>query len=150
MKQNDFEARLKREPLRQLPGEWREGILSAAYEASRTQHAIRNTEQTPSSRSWLSTIYSQLSALLWPHPVAWTGLAAVWLVILGVNLATRDATTRLARQAAPVSPQVFMAFQEQERLLSELIGPSEPPMTEPPKPRLPRPRSERPRAFLLG
>ena len=150
MNQDDFEARLQREPLRQLPNQWREGILSAARQASRPEHAPRTTHQAPASRSWLSTIYSQLSALLWPHPVAWTGLAAVWLVILGIHLATRDTAVRVARQAAPVSPQVFMAFQEQERLLSELIGPSEPPATEPPKPRLPRPRSERLRAFLLG
>jgi hypothetical protein len=150
MNHDDFEARLQREPLRQLPGEWREGILSAARQASRPEHAPRTTQPAPASRSWLSSIYSQLSTLLWPHPVAWTGLAAAWLVILGVNLATRDATTRIARHAAPVSPQVFMAFQEQERLLSELIGPSEPPVAEPPAARLPKPRSEGRKAMIAA
>ena len=56
----------------------------------------------------------------------------------------------IAKHAPPVSPQVFMAFQEQGRLLSELIGPSETPVAEQPKPRLPRPRSERQRALLMA
>jgi hypothetical protein len=77
-------------------------------------------------------------------------LAAVWAVILGMNLTTRDASQMLAKQAAPVSPQVFMAFQEQERLLSELIGPRETPVAERPKPVVPRPRSERQRELLLA
>jgi hypothetical protein len=36
-----------------------------------------------------------------------------------------------------------MAFQEQQRLLTELIGPREIPMAERPKAAPPRPRSER-------
>jgi hypothetical protein len=78
------------------------------------------------------------------------GLAAVWLVILGINLTTRDASTVLAKHAPPVSPQVFMAFQEQERLLAELIGPRETPVAERPKPRLPRPRSEGRAALVMA
>jgi hypothetical protein len=82
--------------------------------------------------------------------VAWAGLAAVWLMILGVNLAMREATPVMAKRAEPVSPQVFMAYQEQERLLAELLGPRETPVTERPKPRLPRPRSERRRSLLMA
>jgi hypothetical protein len=75
-------------------------------------------------------------------------LAAVWLVILGLNLATRETTPLLAKRASPVSPQVFMAFQEQERLLAELLGPREAPVAERPKSRLPQPRSEGRRALI--
>jgi hypothetical protein len=149
MNHDAFESRLQRQPLRPLPGEWRAGILSAARQAVSAQAAPRATPPVHVPRSLLSTLNSQLSTLLWPHPMAWTGLAAVWLVILGINLATRDATARVARHAAPVSPQVFMAFQEQERLLSELIGPSEPPATEPPPPHPPRPRSEGRRGMVM-
>lgn len=77
-------------------------------------------------------------------------MAAAWVVILGLNLTTRDASLALAKHASPASPQVFMAFQEQERLLSELLGPRETPVAEPPKPRLPRPRSEGQRALLMA
>jgi len=150
MNTEDFEKRLAGQPVRQIPGEWREQILSAAGQASLAEHAPRTTHHAPRSASLLSTIHHQLSTLLWPHPTAWAGLAAVWLLILGVNLTTQNATTVIAKRASPASPQVFMAFQEQERLLSELIGPRDTPVAEQPKLRLPRPRSERPRALLMA
>ena len=150
MNTDDFEKRLKREPLRQLPGEWRAQILSAAKRASPAHHASRITHHSPPSRSVLSTLHHQLSTLLWPHPTAWAGLAAVWLVILGINLTTQDASTVIAKHASPVSPQIFMAFQEQERLLSELIGPREAPVAERPKPIVPRPRSEMRQALVMA
>jgi hypothetical protein len=150
MNADDFEKRLERQPLRQIPGEWRAEILSAARQASLAPHATRNTQHASWGHSMLSTINSQLSTLLWPHPVAWAGLAAVWVVIAGMNLTTRDASQRLANQASPASPQVFMAFQEQERLLTELIGPRETPVAERPKPARPQPRSERQRELLLA
>jgi len=150
MNPDDFETRLQRQPLRQIPGKWRDDILSATRQASPAEHAPRTTHHFLPSRSLLSTLHHQLSTLLWPHPAAWAGLAAVWLVILGINLTTRDAATVAARHAAPVAPQVFMAFQEQERLLSELIGPSDTPVADRPKPGPARPRSEGRRELLIG
>jgi hypothetical protein len=150
MSADDFEQRVQRQPLRQIPGEWRAEILSAARQASQAEHAPRTTDHAPPRRSLLSTLHYQLSTLLWPHPTAWAGLAAAWLVIAGLNLTTREASPRLARRAEPLSPQVFMAFQEQARLLTELIGPCEAPVAERPKPAVPRPRSERRRALLMA
>ena len=104
MNPDDFEKHLQRQPLRQVPGEWREEILSAARQASLPQHAPRTTHHAPPSPSLLSTLHPQLSTLLWPHPAAWAGLAAVWLVILGLNLTTRDASPRLAKHAVAALP----------------------------------------------
>jgi hypothetical protein len=150
MNADDFEKRVQRQPLRQLPGEWRQEILSAARQASSPHHASRITHYGPPSPSLLSTIHHQLSTLLWPHPIAWAGLAAVWVAILGINLTTRDASTAVAKHASPVSPQVFLAFQEQERLLSELLGPRETPVAAPPKSSPDRPRSERRREMMMA
>ena len=148
MNTEDFEKRLQRQPLRQIPGEWREEILVAARQASGTHHAPRTTQHA--SPSLLSTLTHQLSTLLWPHPAAWAGLAAVWLVILGLNYTTRDAFPRLAKGSLPAAPQLFMVFKEQERVLAELIGPREAPVAERPKPASPRPRSERQQALLMA
>jgi len=150
MNPDDFEKRLQRQPMRQMPGQWREEILSAARQATLPEHATRNTQHAAPAPSLLSTVIHQLSTLLWPHPMAWAGLAAAWLVILGINLTTRDASQMLAKQASPVSPQVFMAFQEQERLLTELIGPRETPVAERTKPSPARPRSERRREMVMA
>src|ERR1017187_6286219 len=150
MNTDDFAKLLAAKPMGATPRERAEEILSTARQATLAEHAPRTTYHAPAPRSLLSTLIHQLSTLLWPHPTAWAGLAAVWLVILGVNLTTQDASTRFAKHASPASPQVFMAFQEQERLLSELIGPREAPVAERPKPAPPRPRSELRHELLIA
>lgn len=147
MSADDFEQRVQRQPLRQVPGEWREEILSAARQAALPRHAPRTTHHA--THSLLSTLNHQLSTLLWPHPAAWAGLAAVWLVILGLNQATGKDAPRLARGSRPAAPQVYMAFQEQKRVLAELLGPCETPVAERPKVVAPQPRSERRHVLLM-
>jgi hypothetical protein len=132
MKPEDFEQRLQRQPLRQVPAEWRGEILSAA------KHASRPAPRT----SFLSTFNRQLSSLLWPHPKAWAGLAAVWILIFAVDFSMRDATRVVAEKAAPPSPEVIVELKQQQRMLAELIGASQAREAELPK-FLPLPRSER-------
>ena len=97
----------------------------------------------------LSTLHHQLTALLWPRPIAWAGLAAIWLVIAGLNHATPDASRRAAKHASPLAPQTLTAFREQSRLLAELLGPREAPVVDRPKPHLPRPRSQHQPSLLM-
>jgi len=149
MKADDFEKRLQSQPMRQVPPEWRDQILAAARQAAAAQPVPRPAPRAHAFSALLSAINHQLSNLLWPHPAAWAGLAAVWLMILGLDLATHDAAQRIARRGSRPSPQVFMAFQEQQRLLTELIGPREAPVAEQPK-LAPPPRSERRRELLMA
>ena len=99
----------------------------------------RTTRATP---SLLSTINTQLSAILWPHPVAWAGLAGVWLVITALNWSATGGKEMAERKSAPPAPDLIMAMQEQRRALARLIENTEPPPVEPPKPTEPRPRGE--------
>ena len=80
--------------------------------------------------------------LIWPSRRIWAGLAAVWVLIFAANLSLRDHSQTRVASASP-SPQMMLAFRQQEQLLTELIGPNDPPVAEPAKPSPPRPTSLR-------
>jgi hypothetical protein len=136
MNPEDFEKQLKRQPIRPLPAEWRADILKAAHASSSAPRAPRPAP------SFLSAINSRLSALLWPCPQAWAGLAAVWLVIFAFSYFTGDRPEIMAAQLPPPTPQMMMAVQEQRKMLARLIQPFDESPAEPPKPLVPQPRGE--------
>ena len=143
MKSEDqFEKRLQRQALRPVPPGWREEILSTARNAK--THALAVSNET----SACSSLKRMISSLLWPHPKAWAGLVAIWLLILGLNFATREPSgPQVVARAAPPSPQVRELLRQQEQLLAELSGPFEQPEANRPKPALPPPRSQRREQF---
>src|SRR6266404_7085412 len=140
---DDFEQSLQRQQLRQIPPEWRAEILA------KTQHATRNIHHASFWRAIISTLNSQLSTLLWPSPKAWASLAAIWLLLLIVNASISDKSIAVARALPRPAPERLMAWREQERLLTELLGPREMPVAEKPKPAPLSPRSERHNEFLI-
>ena len=140
----NFERRLKQQPLRQVPAEWRAEILAAAQDAKEVRYP-----SVASRHSWLSNLNAQLSALLWPHPRAWAGLAAVWILIFAVNFSIRDKAPVMAEKSTPPSPEVVAELKQQLRMLAELIGPREPNDADQSKSPAPRPRSERPLGILV-
>jgi hypothetical protein len=129
-----FEHRLSRQPLRQIPGEWREEILEACR--------VSSAERREPERFLPSTLVSRLSTIFWPHPKAWAGLAAVWILIFAVDFSMRDTTPVVTEKAAPPSPEVIVELKRQQRMLAELIGAGQAREAETPK-FLPQPRSER-------
>jgi hypothetical protein len=86
--------------------------------------------------------------LIWPARRIWAGLAAVWLLIFVVNFSMRD-HSEIKMAKSPSSPEVIMAFRQQQQLLSELIGPDDPSAAEAQKTYLPRPASERRMELLI-
>jgi hypothetical protein len=132
-KMEQFERRLNRQPMRQIPGEWREEILSAAERASR-----------PAPRaSFLSTLNHQLSTILWPHPKAWAGLAAIWMLIFAMDFSARDTSPAVAEKFSRPSSEVIVELKQQQRMLAELIGPRDKSNVDRSKSLVPPPRSER-------
>jgi hypothetical protein len=125
---DDFEAHLKRQPLRSMPPEWRREILAAA----RVQQAGAGPHP----------LWEALREWLWPAPPAWAGLAAAWMLVLLLQLVSSRESTTMSADAAMVrpSPEVALVFLEQRRLRAELLEltPEPPPPAE-----APRPRSER-------
>jgi hypothetical protein len=76
---------------------------------------------------------------------AWSGLAAAWLFIVGLNIAAREtpATQVSSSTVAKNSSDSLQALREQKQLFAELVGPR-PERSDADVPRfVPRPRSER-------
>ena len=138
MKPDDFEQRLARQPVKEIPGDWRAEILSAARAVPSAPHAASVTHH-----GWLSTLNFQLSTFFWPHPKAWAGLAAVWVCIVALNFSTRDKSVMLAEKVSPPSAEVIVELRKQQKLYAELMGSNEPREADRPKDATARPRTQR-------
>jgi hypothetical protein len=126
---SEFENQLERQPMRELPPEWRTEILASAGRA----------ERVPLIK-WFST-------WLWPHPRAWAGLAAAWVLIFLLHLTAPD-DPRVAGNGSPMTIQTLATMREQTLIMAQLLGTlddgDQPPTAiAPPKPRTERARKER-------
>ena len=79
--------------------------------------------------------------LIWPSRLAWTGMAALWLVMRAVNGRLSDHQIIQARASS--TQDMVQAWEEQNRVLAELTQPALVVPATPPI--LPGPRSERER-----
>jgi hypothetical protein len=129
-----FERRLSRQPLRQVPAAWRAEILAVCRKS--------RVEGRAQEQFWPSTLVSRLSTILWPHPKAWAGLAAVWIFIFAVNFSIRDKTPVVAEKYSPPSPETVAELRQQQRMFAELIGPRDVRDADRSKSHVPQPRSE--------
>jgi hypothetical protein len=127
----EFEKQLQRHPMRELPREWRAEILAAASLAER------------------STLVNWLSTWLWPHPRAWAGLGAAWVLIFLLHFTAPD-EPRMARNSSPMTFQTLAMMQKQTLMMAQLLGSldsgDQPAATD----ALPKPRSEGPRRQRVG
>ena len=80
--------------------------------------------------------------LIWPSRRIWAGLAAIWILIFVANISMRDHSQITMAKSSP-TPEMIMAWRQQERLLTELIGPTEARAAVPPRTILPQPSSQR-------
>jgi hypothetical protein len=137
-----FEKRMKDQPLRQVPVEWRSDILSAAAAAQTVRSGPRQA-----GRSWFSLFGYQIRSLLWPHPVAWAGLAAVWIFILAAHVSMSDKAPAMADKTSPLSQEAVAELKQENQLLAELMGTSDTSAADKQKTFVPKPRSERVEIF---
>jgi len=136
MNTENFEERLRNQPLRSIPAEWREEILSAARltVTARTKPAEHNLVFGIVQMLW--------HELIWPCRRVWAGVACAWLLIIGLNMAASERTPQVASRMEPRSGEEIRAFIEQRRLLAQLTDTlPEPANTRRPNP--PGPRSDR-------
>jgi hypothetical protein len=84
--------------------------------------------------------------------LVWVALAAAWMVIIALNLASFErapAPMQTANAAPSRSPEILQALREQRRLFAELVGLGAAPEAEAPN-FVPRPRSECLSATAVG
>ncbi len=139
MKPDAFEEKLLRQTPRQIPAEWRQGILRAAQLAGPRSSTL-DSRPAPWWREWF-----------WPCPQAWAGLAVVWVVILALNCGANGPQNKPSRQTAAVPKESTMTLAERRELLNELLANDGRlgPLAEPTKPAVPRPQSRRRSTYAL-
>ncbi len=134
---DDFEKRLQQVAQRQIPPGWRQEILTAAKRDETSRQA--STVARPNS---LIVFMDQLAALLRPQRAAWVALAAVWIVIMLLNLSGgSDSTTSMT--ASIPAEQTRIALKQKQVLMLELAGRTEARETIQPRVIPPGPRSQR-------
>ncbi|MBI5802293.1 MAG: hypothetical protein HZA92_16405 [Verrucomicrobia bacterium] len=109
---------------------------------------------SPSRASQLSTLTSQPASrwerLFGPNPLAWAGLAAVWVVLLAVNRSgTEPATSSASRASQPSEAAVAEIVRENRRQMAELLNLDEPQAAPPPRSELHPKRSQRREEFAV-
>lgn len=124
---DEFENKLRAQPRREIPREWRREILEP----------LRRRTDAPVP--WWRQ-------LLWPHPAAWASLAAVWVAIFVLNNAGAPEGESYA--AGRPSPDTRVAYAERQRLWAELALDLSP-QPRRPLPAVDRPRSEAPSAEVI-
>jgi predicted PhzF superfamily epimerase YddE/YHI9 len=96
-----------------------------------------------------NTLLKLWRELIWPKPIAWTGVAAAWGLILLLKLSTQDASHVVAQKSS-TSPEAIAEVRQQKRFFAELVGIAERPAAASASPVLPRPRSERRPKLPMG
>jgi hypothetical protein len=111
---------------------------TAASKLDAMRHEVISRLSSPGifAKLWLE--------LIWPCRRIWTGLAAVWGLVLLVNFCQTFGDTSPTRLASsPPTAEMILALQKQEKMLNELLA-DRSPAAEATLPRrfVPKPRSE--------
>ena len=87
-----FENRLRRQPLRTIPPAWREEILTAAAARQPATTARRGDEDAAALLAGWRLLFARI-------PLAWATLAALWVGMIGVNLTMPGPMVSVAMEA---------------------------------------------------
>ena len=122
-------------------------VVAASVAGEGASHRIRGG-RAPLQPQGCGSVWSALGEQLlagWQRSRwAWAGLAAVWVVIVGLNFAGREAEgARLAEKQLPQSSEVSFAVKQKRLLMADLAALAEPASTDKARVAPPSPRSDR-------
>jgi hypothetical protein len=118
----------------------RRDAVAVAADVNRRSPTIREFTFAATAFRALAISFREL---IWPCRRTWGALAAVWMALLVFNSTQAEHRQTVVAKSTVSSGELRLALLEQQRLLSEIIGP--PPMSpaEPPRRPTPQPHSER-------
>jgi len=110
-------------------------------DASRTQALSTAFSNAPSvarhaqmKSPWpVRAALSACRELIWPCRRAWAGMAALWVVMWGINRGLSDTQSAALNVPSTSAPALLEALEEQRRMLTELIAPASSQQAEPPR-----------------
>jgi len=117
----------------------RREVVAVAADVNRRKQPIREFTFAATLADAFRLLFREL---VWPCRRIWTGLAAVWLLILTVNFSMCDTVSSVTGQ--PVrSPVVVISWQTQQHWMSQLLTEhTVPPELDRPRKAVPGPRTE--------
>ena len=99
-------------------------------------------ELEESKTGWKPVLRLLWCELIFPSRRVWAGLAAVWILIIAANVSLYSHSPAAVARSSP-TPELILAWRQQQWLLSDLLGPNEPRAAAPPKRFSPPPSSQR-------
>lgn len=107
---------------------------AGAVQAASGPGLVRRPTPAMAFRDWWHDV-------IWPCRRIWTGMAAVWVVILAANVSLHEQSPAIAKSGP--STEMIMALKDQQRILAELLPDhSTPPDADRQKIFSPKPRTE--------
>jgi hypothetical protein len=101
----------------------REILLEQHRSAAPKLDAIRNEVLNAERRgaeahpNWLVLCWREL---IWPSRRIWTGLAAVWVLILAANISLSEQSPAIVKSGP--SSEMMMSLKDQQKILAELLN----------------------------
>jgi anti-sigma factor RsiW len=125
---------------------WRQ-VERAVADAAPVTEGLQTEARTASQIGWqavFDAMREQVQAGWRCSRWAWTGLAMVWVVILGLRFAARDPVVpAVAGRELPPAAEVRFAVEQKHLLMADLAFTTEPAPHDKPKAAPPSPRSDR-------
>jgi hypothetical protein len=81
------------------------------------RHEIVESTRRPSPLGWPIILWREL---IWPSRRIWTGLAAVWVLILAANISLREHSPAIVKSGP--SSEIMMSLKDQQKILAELLN----------------------------
>jgi anti-sigma factor RsiW len=126
------------QPDQTLQTRWRKAVLAA-------------TDHRPAPRfSFRTALRMSWRELIRPSRHAWAAMAALWIVMAGINATQSGAQRNVSSARSSTTSTTLQVFEEQRRVLAELIPPIVSQPIEPPRREYPHPRSQRKTRWSMG